>query len=191
MSFKQYSHSDQLPQISILISAYNEEEVIESKVRSIFNTTYPIQKIEVLIGSDASEDHTNTILEKLTHTFAQLQFFPFHQRRGKGNVINDLYQRSKGSIIVLTDANVMLERTTLFELVKYFKEPGIGLVDSHMMNTNMHGSGISYQENAYISREVQIKQNESILWGTMMGPFGGCFAIRSELYYPVPRNFLV
>ncbi|MFW6352031.1 MAG: glycosyltransferase [Bacteroidota bacterium] len=191
MILSQYSHSDELPTVSILISAFNEEEVIESKVRSIFNTTYPIQKIEVLIGSDASEDNTNPILEKLTHIFPQLQFFPFRQRRGKGNVINDLYQRSKGSVILLTDANVMLERSTLFELVKYFKEPGIGLVDSHMMNTNMHGSSISYQENAYISREVQIKQNESILWGTMMGPFGGCFAIRSELYYPVPRNFLV
>jgi hypothetical protein len=47
------------------------------------------------------------------------------------------------------------------------------------------------RKKAYISREVLIKQHESILWGTMMGPFGGCFAIRSELYEPVPKNFLV
>ncbi len=191
MNFAHYKHSEELPVVSILISAFNEEEVIENKIRSIFNTTYPLEKIEVLVGSDASEDNTNSILEKLSHTFPLLQFFPFHQRRGKGNVINDLYDRSKGSIILLTDANVMLERSTLFELVKFFKDQDIGLVDSHMLNTNMHGSGISYQENAYISREVQIKQHESILWGTMMGPFGGCFAIRRKLYAPVPKNFLV
>jgi hypothetical protein len=51
--------------------------------------------------------------------------------------------------------------------------------------------GISVQESAYISREVKIKNYESRIWGTMMGPFGGCFAIRKELYFKVPQNFLV
>lgn len=188
---RQYSPEDDLPGVSILISAFNEEEVIESKIRSVFNTRYPVSKLEVLIGSDNSTDKTNEIVEKLIPEFPSVRFFPFRQRRGKGNVVNELHQNSTGSIIILTDANVMLEENTLFELVKYFKDERVGLVDTRMMNTNMHPSGISYQEKAYISREVLIKQHESILWGTMMGPFGGCFAIRSELYEPVPKNFLV
>jgi cellulose synthase/poly-beta-1,6-N-acetylglucosamine synthase-like glycosyltransferase len=180
-----------LPHVSLLIAAFNEEEVIEEKIRSIYNTSYPVNKLEVLIGSDNSTDATQSIVEKLLPGFPGLKFFHFSQRRGKGNVINDLYKKSSGEIIILTDANVMLEEATLFELVKYFKDPATGLVDTRMVNTNMHHSGISFQERAYISREVYIKQHESILWGTMMGPFGGCFAVRRELYSPVPKNFLV
>ncbi|MFN2395548.1 MAG: glycosyltransferase [Bacteroidales bacterium] len=180
-----------LPHVSLLIAAFNEEEVIEEKIRSIYNTSFPVSKLEVLIGSDNSTDATREIVEKLLPEFPGLNFFHFAQRRGKGNVINDLFERSAGDIVVLTDANVMLEEATLFELVKYFKDPETGLVDTRMVNTNMHRSGISFQERAYISREVYIKQHESILWGTMMGPFGGCFAVRRELYSPVPKNFLV
>jgi cellulose synthase/poly-beta-1,6-N-acetylglucosamine synthase-like glycosyltransferase len=180
-----------LPLISLLIAAFNEEVVIEEKINSIFTTGYPFDKLEVLIGSDNSTDRTNEIVSNLTSRFPKLRFFPFEQRRGKGNVVNDLFERSAGDVVILTDANVMLEKETLYELVKYFKDPEIGLVDTRMVNTNMHSSGISFQERTYISREVHIKQHESILWGTMMGPFGGCFAVRRELYSPVPRNFLV
>ncbi len=188
---QQFTPEDELPVVSILISAFNEEEVIENKIRSIFTTRYPVSKLEVLIGSDHSSDKTNEIVEKLLPEFPAIRFFPFHQRRGKGNVVNELYQNSTGSVLILTDANVMLDENTIFELVKFFKDESVGLVDSQMMNTNMHPSGISYQEKAYISREVLIKQHESILWGTMMGPFGGCFALRSKLFEPVPKNFLV
>ncbi|TVQ90346.1 MAG: glycosyltransferase [Bacteroidetes bacterium] len=183
--------SKDLPKVSLLIAAYNEQDVIEQKVRSIFNTTYPTEKIEVLIGSDNSDDNTNSIVDKLCQEYPSLKFFPFKNRRGKGNVINDLFESSAGQVVVFTDANVMLEENTLFELVRYFNDPKTGLVDTRMVNTNMHHSGISFQERFYISREVYIKQYESILWGTMMGPFGGCFAIRRELFRPVPKNFLV
>lgn len=190
-SARYFQLHDNLPHVSILIAAYNEEAVIEQKIRSVFNTSYPLKKLEVLVGSDCSTDATHAILEKLSNEFKGLRFFPFEKRRGKGNVMNDLFTHSRGDILVLTDANVMLDENTLFELIKYFKQEDVGLVDTRMINTHMHPSGISYQEKAYISREVSIKQHESVLWGTMMGPFGGCFAIRRVLYAPVPRNFLV
>jgi cellulose synthase/poly-beta-1,6-N-acetylglucosamine synthase-like glycosyltransferase len=186
-----YTSQDELPLISILISAFNEEAVIEDKIKSIFNTNYPLSRLEVLIGSDASTDATNEIVRRCQLQHAQLKFFAFLNRRGKGNVVNELFQNATGSILVFTDANVMLDTDTLFELVRYFKDDRIGLVDSRMINTNISPSGISHQESSYISREVYIKQYESILWGTMMGPFGGCFAIRANLYEPVPRNFMV
>ncbi len=112
-------------------------------------------------------------------------------KRGKGNVMNDLYRHARGDVIVFTDANVMFEKHTLKELIRFFKDRRVGLVDSQMINTNTNEEGISYQEKSYISREVRIKHSESILWGTMMGPFGGCFAVRRKLFVPVPANFLV
>ena len=60
-----------------------------------------------------------------------------------------------------------------------------------MINNGIVQNGISVQESSYISREVRIKTNESNIFGTMMGPFGGCYAIRKKLYQPVPENFLV
>jgi cellulose synthase/poly-beta-1,6-N-acetylglucosamine synthase-like glycosyltransferase len=186
-----FNKDDELPMVSILIAAFNEESVIGQKIKSIYNTNYPLSRIEVLIGSDASSDATNSIVAGLVGAYPNLKFFPFSQRRGKGNVINELYNESSGSILIFTDANVMLDENSIFELVKFFKDESIGLVDSRMLNTNLRPGGISLQERAYIAREVYIKHYESVLWGTMMGPFGGCYAIRSHAYEPVPRNFLV
>jgi cellulose synthase/poly-beta-1,6-N-acetylglucosamine synthase-like glycosyltransferase len=120
-----------------------------------------------------------------------LKFFDFEERRGKGSVVNDLARHATGTILVLTDANVIFGENTLFNLVRHFKNSMIGLVDTNMVNRGMKEEGISYQEKAYISREVRIKDNESRLWGAMMGPFGGCYAIRKEDYAMVPANFLV
>jgi cellulose synthase/poly-beta-1,6-N-acetylglucosamine synthase-like glycosyltransferase len=179
------------PMVSILLSAYNEEAVIEEKIRSVFLTDYPADRFELLIGSDHSSDRTAEIVEKLTGEFPTMRFFPFYSRQGKPNVINQLVSEARGSILVLTDANVIFDEQTLAGITGPFDDPRIGLVDTQMINLGMKREGISFQEKAYISREVQIKYLESRLWGMMMGPFGGCFAIRKELFTPVPDNFLV
>jgi cellulose synthase/poly-beta-1,6-N-acetylglucosamine synthase-like glycosyltransferase len=182
----------ELPFISILMSAYNEEIVIEEKILSILSSDYPKELLEIIVGSDASSDQTDYILERLkSENPKHIFFFPFAQRRGKPNVINTLVDRAKGDILILTDANVIFDNQTLRELIKPFTDPKIGLVDSQMINKGIKESGISHQEKAYISREVSIKHHESLIWGSMMGPFGGCFAIRKELFKPIPNNFLV
>ena len=180
------------PFVSILISAYNEESVIEDKINSILKSSYPRDKIEIIVGSDCSSDNTNVILTRIAADPSnRLSFFPFKERQGKPNVINILAGHSKGEILILSDANVMFDINTVEELVKPFSDPDIGLVDSQMVNMGMKKEGISHQEKAYISREVRIKHQESLIWGSMMGPFGGCFAIRKSLYKEVPSNFLV
>jgi glycosyltransferase involved in cell wall biosynthesis len=186
-----YERNEDLPRVSIIISAHNEESCIEEKVKSIYSGTYPPEKFELLIGSDHSTDTTGDIVRKLMKEHPSLKFFDFKTRRGKGSVVNDLVQNSSGTIIVLTDANVIFSDDTLFYLVRHFKNIEIGLVDTNMVNRGMKEEGISYQEKAYISREVRIKDFESRLWGAMMGPFGGCYAIRKEDYTQVPANFLV
>ncbi len=179
------------PFLSVLISAYNEEEVIETKIRSVMDSDYPPDRFEILAGSDHSTDRTNEILlrmEKEHHlVFASI----FSERTGKPGVINQLSEKARGEILVITDANVMLDRTTLKNLAGSFQEKEIGLVDTRMINTSLKKDGISHQEKYYIGREVRIKHQESILWGSMMGPFGGCYAVRKSIYSPVPKQFLV
>jgi cellulose synthase/poly-beta-1,6-N-acetylglucosamine synthase-like glycosyltransferase len=182
---------NELPMVSVLIAAYNEEKVIGEKIGTLLRSDYPREKLEILVGSDASTDNTNNILRKLPKVNPTLRLLLYKERGGKPEVINRLVKEARGEILVITDANVMLAPNTLFELVRHFTEEHIGLVDSMMINTGIKRSGISRQEKFYTSREVSIKYHESVLWGAMMGPFGGCYAVRKSLYRAVPDHFLV
>jgi len=182
---------EEYPHLSVLISAFNEESVIEEKIRGLLDSDYPAERLEILVGSDASTDHTNQILKQLEEQHTGIHIQLFEQRKGKPGVINELAERSSGEILVITDANVMVDKHTLSQLARHFKSEKTGLVDTRMTNTRLKKDGISHQEKYYISREVKIKQHESLLWGSMMGPFGGCYAVRKSLYKPVPSNFLV
>jgi len=180
-----------LPKVSILVAAFNEEEVIAEKIESIYKSHYDIQKFELLIGSDNSSDRTNEIVQAYADKYPNLTFNIYKKRRGKQNVINDLFQLSTGNILILSDANVIFDANTIQEIARPFADEKIGLVDTNMINRGLKIEGISHQEKAYISREVLIKHDESVIWGSMMGPFGGCYAIRREDYSPVPANALV
>ncbi len=186
-----FEPSDNLPFISIIMSVYNEEDLISEKLRSIFISSYPEEKIEVLVGSDASTDKTNEKLHIYANDQEGLRIFQFDTRRGKPAVINQLRDEARGEILVMTDANVMFTKETLFELVREFKNPGIGLVGANIRNTGHDKTGISLQEWTFISREIRMKYFEGKIWGTMIGAFGGCYAIRNECFSYVPEGFAV
>jgi cellulose synthase/poly-beta-1,6-N-acetylglucosamine synthase-like glycosyltransferase len=180
-----------LPFLSVLIAAFNEEEVIEAKIRSVLQSDYPADKLEIWVGSDNSTDRTNEILSELTKENKLIKVRVFKERTGKPDVINQLAEKAKGVVLVITDANVMLDESTLLTLSLSFSNKDVALVDTRMVNTSLKRDGISHQEKFYIGREVRIKNQESILWGSMMGPFGGCYAVRKLNYTPVPSHFLV
>jgi len=186
-----YLPSEDLPGVSVLMAVHNEQDVLQEKIESIISNFHTGVKIEILIGSDASNDNTDRILENMASSNECLRYFLFETRRGKSAIINELVRLSCNSILIITDANVKLEKDTIYQMLKHFKNGNIGLVDSHMSHKGLKNSGISVQENSYIAREVEIKYRESIIWGTMMGPFGGCYAMRKELYRDVPSSFLV
>src|SRR5690606_20929272 len=96
----------------------------------------------------------------------------------------------KAEILILTDANVYFEPHTIYELVKHYKNSEIALVGGLIINTNIKKTGISYQEKTYLSNENLIKYREGILWGTMVGAFGGVYSIRKENEHPVPKNYV-
>ncbi len=186
-----WEQNDQLPTVSVLIAAYNEERVIEEKLKTILSSGYPTDKLELHIGSDASTDQTALLVKKYAADYAHIHLHEFRERRGKPSVINDLVNSAKGEIVILTDANVLFDKKTIFNLVRHFRNSEIGLVGANILNVGQMDDGISHQETSYIARENRIKYFEGIRWGVMMGPFGGCFALRRELFHPVPANFLV
>lgn len=187
-----------LPEISILMSVFNEEKVILQKLESLAALDYPTEKLQIFIGSDSSDDATDAIIFDFKKRMPNLQFFDFKTRRGKPPVINELAETAlkkntagPGHVFLLTDASVMLQPDTLFELAKHFKNPKIGVVDAQISGTGLRETGISRSENQYMTHEIALKIHESRAFGMMMGPFGGCFAVRSDLFAPIPPNSLV
>lgn len=180
-----------LPFVSILMAVHNEEKILAEKIQSILNSDYPAHLYEIIIGSDASNDKTNDLLNDFSARYNNLQAGFFNKRQGKIKIINNLIKKAKANIIIFTDADVIFTKSTLYELIKYFKEKKIGLVDSNLQKPETEKKGVSIQENFYINFELFVKNKEGIISGIMMGPFGGAYAIRKELYEAVPDNFLV
>jgi cellulose synthase/poly-beta-1,6-N-acetylglucosamine synthase-like glycosyltransferase len=173
------------------MAVYNEEKVINEKLRSIFNTNYPEEKLELIVGSDGSTDRTNEILHVNANDNAALRFIPFKERRGKAAVINQLREEAMGEVLILTDAKVLFDPHSIFELVKHFRNPDIGLVGANIINTRLDKSGISYQEWTFMAREIRLKYHEGRVWGSMIGAYGAAYAVRNEYYSKVPKGYSV
>ncbi len=181
---------DESPRVTILMAVYNEEEVIAGKIDSIFSCGYPPEKLQLVIGSDASTDRTDELVGAAAARYEGIELVRFEKRTGKVMIINELVSRARHDVLVLTDANVMLGHDAIYQMARHFRNGAIGLVDSRMNSRGLRKEGISVQEKTYISTEVNIKHMEG-LWGCMIGPFGGCYAIRKSCFSPVPSNFLV
>ncbi|MCC6815005.1 MAG: glycosyltransferase [Saprospiraceae bacterium] len=186
------------PHVSCLISIYNEEKIIESKILSLLHQNYPQDKIQIYIGSDASTDKSTEIIKKLADLYKCIKLVEYPIRRGKTAVVNDLVQYiaqhrelNNDHIILFTDANVILGENTIHNLCMNFAKPSIGLVDSNILPQSIHSSQIGDTEKEYIKLETKLKYWEGQLWGCMMGTFGGCYAVRSDLVPILPANLMV
>ncbi len=186
-----FKEDEDLPQLAILIAAYNEEKVIAAKIHSVFNSSYPKSKLQVIVGSDASTDKTDALVQELCLKYTNLKLVQFKGRVGKIGIINQLVKDHSKAILVLTDANVLFKHETLFELIKWFKDEQVGLVAANIIKESKTNEGISFQEKTYLSFENLIKSAESRAFKIIMGAEGGCFALRQTLFTEVPSNFIV
>ena len=188
MKFSPYLIEEELPMVKIIIPICNEEKIIENKINSIISTSYPVSKITIYVGLDNCTDSTLEIIHS-KFSLSTIVITEFSERQGKPAVLNQIVNQlpQDDSILIFTDADVLFTHNTIFELVKYFKNKEIGLVDSSIKPGVIRNSN----EQAYWNYETEIKQNESLVFGSILGPSGGCYAIRRNLFVPIPPNFLV
>jgi cellulose synthase/poly-beta-1,6-N-acetylglucosamine synthase-like glycosyltransferase len=174
------------------MAAHNEETVLEEKLAGLSTQDYPGPMV-FYVGSDCSTDRTNDILKDWAAKDERLSATFFTTRQGKPEIINQLAAAAgNDGVFVLTDASVMLRADTISALVNpMMNDQRIGVVDATMIQTGGNAAGIGLAEATYINREVAIKRAEGRLWGAMIGPFGGCWALRANAFAPVPGNFLV
>jgi cellulose synthase/poly-beta-1,6-N-acetylglucosamine synthase-like glycosyltransferase len=184
-----YTLRDDLPSIGILMAAYNEEKVIGDKIASIFDTSYPLDRITFYIGSDASTDKTDAIIQDWAMRFPQIKLKRFGGRTGKSGIINQLASEAKEDIYILTDANVIFKPDTIFNLIRHLKDEKIAQVAANIIKVSPDNKGIASQEKSYIALENKIKYAESVRWNIIIGAEGGCYAIRRGNFSAVPKNF--
>jgi glycosyltransferase involved in cell wall biosynthesis len=183
------------------MSVYNEEKTLENKLNSLLSQTNLNSETKIYIGSDASTDRSNQIIRSFIDKNgldSKWHFFEYSERRGKASVVNKLLKEitktrpvASDHILILTDANVLMEEDVIHHLQSGFNDPGIGLVDSYMINLNPKDTGVAPSESFYISAEGALKYREGQIWKSTIGPFGGCYAIRSIHYTPIPTNYKV
>jgi cellulose synthase/poly-beta-1,6-N-acetylglucosamine synthase-like glycosyltransferase len=184
-----FLEEDNLPQVAVLMAAYNEEKVIHEKIRSVFETNYPLNKITFFIGSDASTDKTDKIIKEWAQKYSQIKLIEFKGRTGKSGIVNQLAQMANAEIFILTDANVIFKRNTIFNLIRHFKNKDKAQVCANIIKVSNLNAGIASQEKSYIAIENKIKYSESLLWNVVMGAEGACYAIRKENFSEVPPKF--
>lgn len=193
---KMYTEHDELPEVYIFFSVYNGQLVLKEKLESMLASRYPKHKLHIIVGSDASTDDTDRIVEEVAQRDARVSLQRY-SRRGKANVINAVHQTitekgiSADTVFILTDAYAIFEENTLFEMVKHFKDSSIGIVGANYINTNVQSGGISQQEKAYIQRENLMKYRESVVFGSMMGVYGACYAVRGVDFPMFPNTILM
>lgn len=177
--------SGEAPAVSVLLSVFNEETLIDARIANLLSARYPKERLEVLIGSDGSDDGTNAVLSAMRDPRVHIFLFPV--RRGKASVLNDLAGEAKGTIIVFTDANTVFLPDALAELVRPFSDPSVGAVTGELvLESGLHSVG-GDGEISYWYFENWMKRAESRIRSTL-GATGGIYAIRAELYRRLPTE---
>jgi len=174
------------PKISVIISAYNEEKVIERRIKNLLEQDYDLNKIEIIVGSDNSSDGTNEILLRLQNEIPQLKVFIFNYRQGKAGVINQLVNKANNDILVFTDANTEFKKDAIKKLVRHFLNEEIGGVSGKLVLVDRKlNQRAAVEEKDYWEFETLIKTAEGRL-GILIGANGGIFAIRKNLFEKIP-----
>jgi cellulose synthase/poly-beta-1,6-N-acetylglucosamine synthase-like glycosyltransferase len=175
--------------VTVIFAAYNEQDVIEEKIRSIYHSSYPNELIEVWIGSDKSTDATEDIITRLQLEFKTLHLFISSGRAGKAAIMNILAKKASGDIFIATDANIIFDHHTITELVKYYSNVNVGAVAGNLSYEKENiSSGTSKNEHFYLNIENRIKQTESNKYGFCLGMEGGLYSIRKELWSEIPPH---
>jgi len=167
------------PSVSVLIPAFNEENLIGKKILNTLELDYPRDQIEIVVASDGSTDRTNEIVEQFASQGVKLHVG--REQRGKCAVLYEAVAIARGDIIVFSDSDAFLKPDALRELVRSFNDPRVGCVEGVRRDEDEQGLML---DSLYWRYETGIKKLNSRLQA-LIGATGALFAVRRELYSPI------
>lgn len=179
---KAVAKGDCEPRVTILITAYNEEAAIASKLDNTLLLDYPPDKLEILVASDGSTDRTDEIV----HGFSQRGVRLFHQagRVGKTATQNAAVTLATGDIILFSDATTEYPRDTLRKILPSFADDTVGCVAGRLIYVDGRRSAVGRGARSYWGYESFLKYHESLSC-SLIGASGCLYAVRREAYEPL------
>ena len=178
---------DELPEVTLFITAYNEEDVVAAKMENSRSLDYPKEKLKIVWVTDGSTDSTN---EKLA-VYSDVTVYFQSERKGKTAAMNRGIQFVSTPITIFTDANTQINREAVKELVAAFSDKKTGCAAGEKrIAVKEKDSASSGGEGAYWRYESKLKELDARLY-SVVGAAGELFAIRTELYEQMPDDTLL
>jgi cellulose synthase/poly-beta-1,6-N-acetylglucosamine synthase-like glycosyltransferase len=175
------------PTVTLIIPAYNEERHIRDTIENKLSLDYPVDKLEILVVSDGSTDHTDSIVSEYADKGVRL--LRQEPRAGKTSGLNKAIMEARGEIVFFSDANSIHDQKVLRALVANFSDPQVGYVTGKMVYANPDGSTIGDGCSAYMKYENFLRECETRT-GSVVGVDGGVDAVRRHLYLPMNADQL-
>ena len=178
---------DCLPEVTLMVCAYNEEDIISEKMSNIHSLDYPADRLHLVWVTDGSTDNTNSILS--AYPDVKIVFSP--ERRGKSAALKHGIKEVSTEIVMMTDANTMLNPGAVREIVRLMQTPKVGCVSGEKKVMAKSDSDKAAQgEGLYWKYESTLKRLDSELYSAM-GAAGELCVIRRQLMTDIPDDTLL
>ena len=178
---------DELPSMTLMICAYNEEDVVTEKMENTLALDYPKDKLRIMWVTDGSSDHTNELLK--AYPEVDIVFSP--ERRGKTAALKHGLRELKTRYVAFTDANTMINAGALREIARLFTDPTVGCVSGEKrVAARKAGEMAAEGEGLYWKYESTLKRWDNELYSTM-GAAGELYAMDPKLCREVPDEALL
>lgn len=174
-------NAEYLPSLTVLITVHNEEAVIRRRIENCLQLDYPKDKLQIIVASDNSTDHTETIVESFG---PPVRLIRGNSGRGKSLTENDAVPYAQGEIVVLSDADTTFPTDFLQKICAPFSDPKVGCVTGKVVWRNSADSASTRSGGSYWRLEHYLWRLENSLGLAFTGS-GQCLAFRRELFKPI------
>lgn len=171
---------------AVCVCAYNESAIIRTTIENLIALRATTPDLQILLHVDGNADGTADIAREYAD---QIDLIVSPERKGKTFGMNRLLSVARADIVLFTDATVSIDPRAIVNLAKYFQDPAVGCVAGHLRYTNLDETPTAFVGSFYWRLEEGIKQLESDT-GSIMGADGSIYAIRRELFTPVPEDMI-
>jgi cellulose synthase/poly-beta-1,6-N-acetylglucosamine synthase-like glycosyltransferase len=177
---------EELPLVSLVIAAYNEERHLPNRIINIRDLEYPRNRLEVIIVSDGSDDRTNEILSGATDE--QIRTVLLSSRKGKANALNVGVAQATSDILIFSDAATLFAPDSIQKLVRHFSDPKVGVVCGLL---KFKATAESQQtEGIYWKYETMIRLMEA-RFGATLTASGAIYALRKQCFQPISSDTVI
>lgn len=175
------------PTVTIMVVAHNEEKIIKKKLENLLQLDYPQDKLSIVVASDFCTDRTDSIVEQFIndHPDRNIRIHKSEKHLGKTNAQNETQKMVASEILVMTDANAMLEPSAVRELASSFTAPDIVYVSGQLKYKNEGSSSTSSNEGLYWKMDLKCREIESKI-KTITAGNGAIYAVRNNEYVDIP-----